>query len=919
MHTEKSVRLADFIIDQMEQILQAWERFASTLDPLALQMDRVALRNHAKVMLQVLASVILKPPSLSQQAEESQGGRRRGDALSAAESHADVRLSYGFTIVQLVSEYRALRSSVLDLWFRDKNQVISNLQDLTRFNDAIDQALVVSIARYDKVASENIRQEQRKLEALLQAAPVGITMADSNGKLTVFNHANVALWGHIPMSNNVEAYAVHKGWWADGSPRHGQPIKPDEWGLARALQGEDSPRQMIEIEPFDAIGTRKTILLYAAPVRDAKANITGAVVAQMDITDRVKVEAALRESEAKFRTIADALPQMVWSTRADGHHDYFNERWYAFTGMPLGSTDGERWNGLFHPEDQEQAWDKWRHSLATGEPYEIQYRLRHHTGEYRWTLGRALPLLDEMGTIVRWMGTCTDIHHQKQIEQELTNVHAASERLRRLYETFLDNSPDLAYVFDVNHRFTYANKLLLTMWGKTWDESIGKTCLELGYEPWHAEMHGREIEQIKATRQPIKGEVAFTGTFGPRIYEYIFVPVVGPNEEVEAIAGTTRDVTDRKKNEEALRDANRRKDEFLAMLAHELRNPLAPINSAAYALGMHQLDPKAITKVSGIITRQVAHMTGLIDDLLDISRVSRGLIRLKLSANDLKAIVNKAIEQVRPLIETHNHRLTLDLGAEPAFIRSDEKRLVQIVANLLNNAAKYTPNGGVIQISMKTTGSEIELSIQDDGLGISPEIQPFIFDLFTQAQRNTDHSAGGLGIGLALVKNLVDLHGGKVACHSQGLGHGSTFTVVFPRLHQAENKPDQQGNAKFEKAEGVKRRVLIVDDNVDAANMLALYLQFNGHEVFIEHTAERALHRASVSSSDVFILDIGLPDMNGNELARRLKANKETCGAVLIAVTGYGQEHDRAATKAAGFNHHLVKPIDTNKLLELLE
>ena len=368
---------------------------------------------------------------------------------------------------------------------------------------------------------------------------------------------------------------------------------------------------------------------------------------------------------------------------------------------------------------------------------------------------------------------------------ELDQVVVESERRRRLYETFLENTPDLAYVFGRDHRFTYANKVLLEMWGRTWDEAIGRTCLELGYEPWHAEMHDREIEQVIFTRQPIRGEVPFQGTNGRRMYEYIFTPVLGLDGEVEAIAGTTRDVTERKQAEEGLRDANLRKDEFLAMLAHELRNPLAPIAAAAEVLQFHALDEKLTKRTSQIIGRQVKHMTALVNDLLDVSRVTRGLVTIGKEPLDLKSVVYSAVEQVRPFIEAQRHHLLFDLAAEKAYVMGDQKRLVQIITNLLNNAAKYTPQGGEIHLQLQVDADALALSIEDNGIGMPVELQPHVFDLFTQAERTSDRTQGGLGIGLALVKNLTELHGGTVSCFSEGKDRGSRFTVRLPRHHVA--------------------------------------------------------------------------------------------------------------------------------------
>ncbi|NIA52522.1 PAS domain-containing protein [Massilia sp. TW-1] len=502
---------------------------------------------------------------------------------------------------------------------------------------------------------------------------------------------------------------------------------------------------------------------------------------------------------------------------------------------------------------------------------------------------------------------------------ELDKVIAESERRRRLYEACLENTPDLAYVFGLDHRFIYANKVLLRMWGRTWDEAIGKTCLELGYEPWHADMHDREIDQVIASKRSIRGEVPFEGTNGRRIYEYIFTPVLGLDGQVEAVAGTTRDVTERKQTEERLLAADRRKDEFLAMLAHELRNPLAPIAAAAEVLQAPSLDDKLTKRTSRIIARQVKHMTALVNDLLDVSRVTRGLVRIEKSSLDLKSIIYSAVEQVRPFIEAQRHHLHFDLAAEKAYVMGDQKRLVQIITNLLNNAAKYTPQGGDLRLRLVVEANALALTIEDNGIGIPVELQSQVFELFTQAERTSDRAQGGLGIGLALVKSLTELHGGTISCFSEGRGKGSQFTVRLPRHHVAPDAAvNESGNLHPASRPKQPLRILVVDDNIDAAQMLALYLETLGHQVLISHSSTLAIVRATQEKPDVCILDIGLPEMDGNELVRRLKAEPETAHALFIAVTGYGQEHDRLKTMAAGFNHHLVKPVDVAKLANLL-
>lgn len=367
-----------------------------------------------------------------------------------------------------------------------------------------------------------------------------------------------------------------------------------------------------------------------------------------------------------------------------------------------------------------------------------------------------------------------------------------------------------------------------------------------------------------------------------------------------------------------LRAEDIRKNEFLAMLAHELRNPLAPISAGAELLKIARRDEERVRQTSEIISRQVGHMTNLIDDLLDVSRVTRGLVELDNKALDMRQVVADAIEQANPGIQTRRHHLALHMPPGTAMVFGDEMRLVQVVANLLNNAAKYTPECGNISLKIDVQDAHLQLEVDDSGIGMAPDLVKRVFDLFTQAERTSDRSSGGLGLGLALVKSLVELHGGSVAAASDGMGKGSRFTVVLPRMHERPIDAAHARQAQHEPDRSRSLKILVVDDNVDAAETLSMLLEASGYQVLAEHEAQRALARASLEEPDVCLLDIGLPDMDGHELARRLRARPGTANAVLIAVTGYGQENDKKNALAAGFNHHLTKPVDFRKLTTLL-
>jgi CheY-like chemotaxis protein/anti-sigma regulatory factor (Ser/Thr protein kinase) len=315
----------------------------------------------------------------------------------------------------------------------------------------------------------------------------------------------------------------------------------------------------------------------------------------------------------------------------------------------------------------------------------------------------------------------------------------------------------------------------------------------------------------------------------------------------------------------------------------------------------------------------VKHMTGLIDDMLDVSRVTRGLIELESGVVDIHQVVSEAVEQVSPLIRSRRHELTLRLASQTALVQGDKKRLVQVLANILNNAAKYTAEGGHLVLCTSVEDQQVLIEVTDDGIGMTPQTVTHAFDLFAQAERSSDRSSGGLGLGLALVKSLVGLHSGDVTCKSKGLGQGSTFSIYLPRLGKSEQAalPTDSENVT-EPVPAASLKILVVDDNIDAAEMLKLLLEAMGHEVLVEYGALRALEQAKRYTPQVCLIDIGLPEIDGNEVARRLRKQSENATAVLIAVTGYGHDSDRVSSLAAGFDHHLVKPVDTSALTSVL-
>jgi signal transduction histidine kinase/ActR/RegA family two-component response regulator len=369
---------------------------------------------------------------------------------------------------------------------------------------------------------------------------------------------------------------------------------------------------------------------------------------------------------------------------------------------------------------------------------------------------------------------------------------------------------------------------------------------------------------------------------------------------------------------DALKRADKRKDEFVAMLAHELRNPLAPIMSGAEILQLAAQDDPLIQRTGQIIGNQAKHMARIIDDLLDISRITRGQVALKLETIDFATVVAVATEQIRPLIESSHHHFSVSIPPGPMPVCGDHARLVQVTSNLLNNAAKYTPEGGYLDLRVAIEADELRMTVGDNGSGIDPDLMPEIFDLFTQGERSSGRRQGGLGLGLALVKSLVQMHGGRVTADSPGLGKGSSFNVYLP-CARIEDLPVPVVAASPAKSSRTLK-LHLVDDNVDAAQTLAMLLQMDGFQVTVsfDGLSTLALAQKDHDSPDIFILDIGLPDMDGTELAKKLREFPHLLNTKMIALTGYGQASDKARSLAAGFDYHLVKPVDYGHLKALL-
>lgn len=756
-------------------------------------------------------------------------------------------------------------------------------------------------------AQDAAAENERRINAVLEATLVGLAYVDANGRVLVMNSECRRIWGEPPHAENAAAYAVYRGWWADQSERHGQAIAAHEWPTARALRGERVLDTVVEIEPFDMPGGRRTVLHRSVPIEGSGGEVLGAVTTLMDISDFVQTKRAVIEGHHRIQQLANTIPQLAWMADREGAVNWYNDRWLDYTGVSESAMKGWGWSCVHDPVVLPEVVERWRQTLATGEAFEMTFPLKGRDGKFRPFYTLAEPLKDLDGNVQQWFGTCTDVSALQRIQEDLS-------RTQEWLQAGLEAGKMVAWEWDFDaDEMRYSENALAVLGHRAGTAALAfetihpedRAAHDTAVERTRAEQS--TIDQVTRRIRPDNGNVVWVRKKG--------TVLMAPDGRPYRMRGILIDVTEQVLREQSLEDASNRKDEFLAMLAHELRNPLAPIATAAQLLTIGGADPQRVRTSSDIIARQIGHMTRLIDDLLDVSRVTRGLVELDLGTTPMKDIVSNAIEQARPLIEARKHELSLRVDSRPAMVLGDRVRLCQVVVNLLNNAAKYTPQGGRIGLDIAVDAGHVQIVVEDNGIGIDAELLPTVFELFTQATRTPDRSQGGLGLGLALIHSLVRMHGGQVQAFSAGTGKGSRFCVTLPVLEAAKVDVNAGNAARVSSlSSGEQLSVMVVDDNTDAADMLADVLRYHGHTVRVEYSSFAALQLASKEPSDLYVLDIGLPDLDGYELVRRLRAFPGSERSVFVALTGYGQAHDKVLSRSAGFDHHMVKPVDLTHL-----
>ena len=658
-------------------------------------------------------------------------------------------------------------------------------------------------------------------------------------------------------------------------------------------------------------------VVFPFPIRDEAAGTLGIA---LDVTERRRAQAALRESEERFRLLAHAMPQIVCVIRPDGTAEYVNPSWVAYSGLDLAGTRRIGWLGVLHPDDVAAARECRRRALKERLPQDVELRYRGADGAFRWFLSRLAPVV-EGDRVVRLVGAAMDIEPRRRAEDVMRAQLALKDQLEKVAASV----PGVVCSF----RLRPDGSVTMPSSAPGILELYGFSCEELARDmaPVFARVHPDDLRRVTEaitesarTLDPWHAEFRFDHpTKGLRWIEGTSIPAREPEGSV-LWHGHVADITVRKQAEDALRRSElrlqeeaRRKDEFLAVLSHELRNPLAPIRAGVHVLRLAAHGSLEATRALETVGRQAEHLTRLVDDLLDVTRIARGKIRLHREVLDLRALLERVIGDHLADADAVGVALRLELPDRPAWVDADATRIAQAVGNLLGNALKFTPVGGEVTATLAAGGDRAEVTVRDTGIGMEPALIGRLFEPFAQADEGAARTRGGLGLGLAVVRGLMQMHGGSVRAHSAGPGAGSEFVLSLPLVPEAACA----GRAASP-AEPARRRVLVVEDGADMRQTLADLLRLEGHVVHVAATGREGIALARELRPDVVLCDIGLPDLDGYEVARALRGDAALRTTRLVALTGYAQPEDQRRAAEAGFDRHITKPPSDQDLMAAL-
>ncbi len=772
----------------------------------------------------------------------------------------------------------------------------SSNEELLSMNEELQSANEELETSREEIQSGNdaLMRANTDLENLLASTPVATIFLDEQLNIQRFTPAVPEIFNLIPGDiGRPLAHITHR---AISMPRLPLRDAPEtDWG-----------EHEIETE------NGKWYIRRVLPYRDSEGRPQGLVVTFVDVTDLKRAQASLSDREARLALALDAGGMGTWQWDIQTDAIRWDERMIALFDVESGNppSSARVFFDLVHPEDLTSVRETIRQSIEEDGLYNAEFRIVLRDGSVRWVAGRGRVIRDASGRALQMHGVNFDITKRKFAEESLRQ---SESQFRALAESI----PQLAWMADpdgsifwYNRRwFDYTGTKPEEMKGWGWQSVHDPNILPDVMERWKASIaQATPFEMVF----PLRGSDGRYRPFLTRI-----LPVRDEHGDVVRWFGTNTDIEAQKQAEDELKRANRHKDEFLAMLAHELRNPLSPIRNAVHLLKFASTNDPKLIGARDMIDRQVNHLVRLVDDLLDVSRITLGKIELRQERADLTAIVDSAVEGARHLIDARRHHLEVSFPDQPIAIVADPTRMAQVVLNLLNNSAKYTEEGGRISLVVEQENDQAVIQIRDNGMGIAPELLPRVFELFTQAERTLDRSLGGLGIGLTIVRRLVEMQGGSVEAHSDGPGRGSEFVLRIPvaTAQLATQSPPHQ-EAQGRQPPG--SRVLVVDDHADSADSLSLILTHLGHNVQTAYEGRTAIAIAHGFRPGVVFCDLGLPVMDGYEVARQLRDFPETRQAVLVALTGYGQEEDKKRSVTAGFDYHLVKPVSPESLQDVL-
>ncbi|MFW6093976.1 MAG: PAS domain S-box protein [Pseudomonadota bacterium] len=625
----------------------------------------------------------------------------------------------------------------------------------------------------------------------------------------------------------------------------------------------------------------------------------------LDISDLKNSEAALKESEAQFREMANGLPLIIWVHDAEGRLQMVNDTYAEFFGLDREQLYGHQWERLIHPDDADYLGE-FQRALRERREYHATARVTRHDGECRRIESWGRPRFGSDGEFRGIVGGSVDVTDRVRAE------HALMEEEKR-FRTLADNIAQFAWMAHPDGRIFWYNKRWFDYTGMT-EKEVEEGVWERVHHPDHRQRVITKFLECFRNGEPWEDTFPLLGKDGQyRWFLSRAQPIRNDAGEVVMWFGTNTDITEQRDYAERLQESERQMSEFLAMLGHELRNPLAAVRSAAELVNLAEPEDPRLRRAWAVLERQSTHMTRLIDSLLEISRIARGKITLDRKPVDLRQVVEGVLQDRSAQLASSGLELRRDLPPEPVYVSGDDVRLAQIFDNLISNALKFTDSPGVISVSLEAREGRAVARVSDTGAGIRPEMLTSIFEPFLQEAQDISRSVGGLGLGLALVKRLVTLHDGEVEAHSEGPGQGAEFVVRLPLAEQP-----QHGDRSAGAGEQASRRVLIVEDNDDAADMLQLVLEMQGHSVSVAATGGDAMEKLHREHVDIVLCDIGLPDMSGYELADAVRKDPRLCDLPLVALTGYGRSSDRKRTQEAGFNAHLTKPVELDVLVEVL-